>query len=118
MYSKNKFYAGLAYNWRSRFLMGTSTNGTGMANNSNFRYCSTGICQQIYYNLPLYGHSYGQLDFGANYQLNTHLRFYVQANNLTNVKARSEMEILPGKLYPRNYYESDRRVDAGVNIKF
>jgi len=118
MYSKNKFYAGLAYNWRSRFLMGTSTNGTGTANNSNFRYCGTGVCQQIYYNLPLYGHSYGQLDFGANYQINSHLRVNIQANNLTNVKARSEMEILPGKLYPRNYYESDRRVDAGINIKF
>ena len=118
MYSKSKFYAGLAYNWRSRFLMGTSTNGTGMANNSNFRYCNAGVCQQIYYNLPLYGHSYGQLDFGANYQLNSHLRLYVQANNLTNVKARSDMEIVPGKFLPRNYYESDRRVDAGFNIKF
>jgi len=50
--------------------------------------------------------------------LNSHLRLYVQANNLTNVKARSDMEIVPGKFLPRNYYESDRRVDAGFNIKF
>ena len=117
MYSKNKFYAGLAYNWRSRFLMGTSVNGTGMANNTNYRYCNAGVCQQIYYNLPLYGHAYGQLDFGANYQVNDHLRVSLQANNLTNVTARSDMQITPGKYYPRNFYEADRRVDFGINFK-
>jgi TonB-dependent receptor len=119
MYSKKKFYAGLAYNWRSRWLMGTSTNGTG-GNDTKYTSCTTttGTCEQIHYSLPLYGANYGQLDFGMNYQFSPHLRVYVQANNLTNTVAKSQMEILPGKFYPRNFYESDRRVDFGINFKF
>jgi len=126
MYSKGNFYAGLAYNWRSRWLMGTNVNGTGTTNSdgttgSTYTYCSdtTGQhCSTLHYALPLFGHEYGQLDFGANYKINDHIKVYLQANNLTNARADSEMEVLPGKFYPRNYYESDRRVDFGVNLAF
>ncbi|HVY24042.1 MAG TPA: TonB-dependent receptor [Steroidobacteraceae bacterium] len=120
MYQKDKFYAGLAYNWRSRWLMNTNANGTGTTT-STYQYCSAtvqGSCSTIHYALPLYGHAYGQLDFGMNYKINDHLKLNLQANNLTNVKAISDMEILPGKFYNRNFYESDRRVEVGVNFAF
>lgn len=119
MYSKSKLYVGLAYNWRSRFLMSTNANGTG-GNDTTYTYCSdtSGTCGPIHYSLPLYGHAYGQLDFGANYQVNKHLRVYVQANNLTNQTARSDVEILPGKFYGRAFNEADRRIDFGFNFKF
>lgn len=119
MYSKGPIYAGLGYNWRSRYLMGTSVNGTGMANTTyNHYYDEKGHYTQVHYELPVYAAAYGQLDFGMNYQFNKHLKFYLQANNLTNYTAKSEIEILPGKYYPRNYFESDRRVDAGLNFSF
>ncbi len=125
MYSKGNLYAGLAYNWRSRWLMSTNVNGTGTTNSdgttgSSYTYCSdaAGHCTTLHYALPLYGHEYGQLDFGANYKVNDHIKVYLQANNLTNVRADSEIEVLPGKFYPRNYYESDRRVDFGINFAF
>jgi outer membrane receptor protein involved in Fe transport len=119
MYSKYGLYVGLAYNWRSRFLMSTNANGTGQSTTTyNYYYDTTGDYDAIHYALPLYGKAYGQLDLGINYQLNKHLRFFIQANNLTNAKAISEMEILPGKFYPRNYYEADRRVSGGINFKF
>ncbi|CAL4869776.1 hypothetical protein MMA231_04068 (plasmid) [Asticcacaulis sp. MM231] len=119
MYSKGPLYVGLAYNWRSRFLMGTNTNGTGTVG-SGYTYCSDteGHCETIHYNLPLYGRDYGQLDFGANYKVSDRIRISVQASNLTNEVARSDMEIKPGKFYPRNYYESDRRIEFGLNFAY
>lgn len=117
MYSKGPLYMGLAYNWRSRFLQSTNANGTGQTT-TTYNYFVDGTAQSIHYALPLYGKAYGQLDFGMNYKFSDNLKFYIQANNLTNTTATSQMEILPGKFYPRNYYEADRRVDFGINFSF
>jgi len=126
MYSKDNLYVGLAYNWRSRWLLSTNVNGTGTLGpngtpGSTYTYCadtSGTQCSRLGYALPLYGHEYGQLDFGANYKFSDRIKVYLQANNLTNVRGDSEVEVLPGKFYPRNYYESDRRIDIGVNFSF
>ncbi|WP_428312887.1 TonB-dependent receptor [Hydrocarboniphaga sp.] len=118
MYQKGPFYAGFAYNWRSRSLMSTNANGTGTTTSTYNYYKEDGTSEQIHYALPLYAKAYGQLDFGTNYQITKAFKVYLQANNLTNATSISEMEILPGKFYPRNYYEADRRVDAGVNFSF
>jgi TonB-dependent receptor len=118
MYSKGPLYVGLAYNWRNRFLMSTNTNGTG-GNDSTYTYCSgTAACAPIHYSLPLWGRAYGQLDFGANYKFSDHIKVFLQASNLTNETAISDMEILPNKFYARNFYESDRRIDVGLNFAF
>jgi TonB-dependent receptor len=121
MYQKGDFYAGLAYNWRSRWLMSTNTWGTGTTT-TNYLYClansTAPSCTNIHYSLPLYGHEFGQLDFGMNYRINDHVKVSLQANNITNVQAISDMEILPGQFYSRNYFESDRRVEIGVNVAF
>jgi outer membrane receptor protein involved in Fe transport len=119
MYQKGDFYAGLAYNWRSRWLMSTNAWGTGVVG-STYRDCRADVvaCTDIHYQLPLYGHEFGQLDFGMNYRINDHVKVSLQANNITNVQAISDMEILPGQFYSRNYFESDRRVEIGVNVAF
>jgi TonB-dependent receptor len=119
MYQKGDFYAGLAYNWRSRWLMSTNAWGTGVVG-STYRDCRADVvaCTDIHYQLPLYGHEFGQLDFGMNYRINDHVKVSLQANNITNVKAISDMEILPGQFYQRNYFESDRRLEIGVNVAF
>jgi iron complex outermembrane recepter protein len=119
MYQKGRFYAGLAYNWRSRFLQSTNTHGTGTYLTTYKRYTDEhGTSDTLHYQLPLYGSAYGQWDFGMNYQITDNFKIYLNANNLTNEIAKSEMEILPGKFYARNFYESDRRVDFGVNFNF
>jgi iron complex outermembrane recepter protein len=119
MYQKGSFYAGLAYNWRSRWLMSTNAWGTGVVG-TTYKDCRVDVvaCTDIHYALPLYGHEFGQLDFGMNYRINDHVKVSLQANNITNVQAVSDMEILPGQYYHRNFFESDRRFDIGVNIAF
>lgn len=119
MYQKGGFYAGLGWNWRSRFLMSTNANGTGQDNTTYNHYSDgNGSFEQIHYQLPLYGKATGTLDFGMNYQFNDNLKIHLRANNLLNEVSKSEMEILPGKFYARNFYEADRRVDAGINFSF
>lgn len=119
MYQKGGFYAGLAWNWRSRFLMSTSANGTGMDSTTyNAYYDGSGNFQNLHYALPLYGKATGTLDFGTDYKFNDNFKIYFKANNLLNEVSKSEMEILPGKFYARNFYEADRRVEAGINFNF
>ncbi|HCS65190.1 MAG TPA: hypothetical protein DIW64_14635 [Cellvibrio sp.] len=119
MYQKGGFYAGLAWNWRSRFLMSTNANGTGQDNTTYNHYSDgNGNFEQLHYALPLYGSATGTLDFGMDYKFSDHLKIYFKANNLLNEVSKSEMEILPGKFYARNFYEADRRVDAGINFSF
>lgn len=119
MYQKGGFYAGLAWNWRSRFLMSTNANGTGQDNTTyKHYYDGNGNYEEIHYALPLYGSETGTLDFGMDYKFNDNFKIYFHANNLLNEVSKSEMEILPGKFYARNFYEADRRVDAGINFSF
>ena len=119
LYSKGPVDVRLAYNWRSRYLQSTSANGTGTGN--GYQYCSdtAGSCgTQILYSLPVYGDDYGQWDFGFNYKFSPHIKGYIQANNFTNAITRTKMEELPGKLYTRSWFVSDRRVDFGLNFAF
>jgi iron complex outermembrane recepter protein len=119
MYQKDGFYAGLGWNWRSRFLMSTSANGTGSDDTTyNYYYDGNGNFETIHYMLPLFGKATGTLDFGMDYKFNDNFKIYFKANNLLNEVAKSEMEILPGKFYARNFYEADRRVEAGINFSF
>lgn len=119
MYQKGGFYSSLAWNWRSRFLMSTSANGTGSDDTTyNHYYDGNGNFEQIHYQLPLYGSETGTLDFGMEYKFSDHLKIHFRANNLLNEVSKSEMEILPGKFYARNFYEADRRIDAGINFNF
>ena len=99
--------------------MSTNANGTGQDNTTYNAYSdSNGNFEQLHYALPLYGKATGTLDFGMDYKFNDNFKIYFHANNLLNEVAKSEMEILPGKFYARNFYEADRRVDAGINFSF
>lgn len=123
MYQRGGFYAGLGWNWRSRFLMSTNANGTGMDNTTYNYFYDTNMgterqIEKLHFMLPLYGKATGTLDFGMDYRFTDNLKIYFHANNLLNEVTKSEMEILPGKFYARNFYESDRRVEAGINFNF
>lgn len=73
MYEKGPFSARLAYNWRSRFLMGVGQNGFNGDVNGLWR-------------LPVYNDDYGQLDASVEYHINDNLALSLQAINIGNAE--------------------------------
>ena len=122
MYEHKKLSLRAAYSWRSRYLQTTNANGT----NGTYCYvnpgvdtaCAAGTSGNPTIGLPVYGADYGQLDVGLNYNINDHLRLWIQGNNVTNAVTKTQMEILPGKRYTRSWFVYDQRIDVGLNFKF
>lgn len=73
IYELGPFSGRLAYNWRSKFLMGVGQNG--------FNGDSNGI-----WRLPVYNDDYGQLDASVEYSINDNLNVSLQAINLGNAE--------------------------------
>ena len=71
IYELGDFSSRLAYNWRSKFLMGVGQNG--------FNGDANGI-----WRLPVYNDDYGQLDASIEYRINDNLNVSLQAINLGN----------------------------------
>jgi iron complex outermembrane recepter protein len=71
IYELGDFSARLAYNWRSKFLMGVGQNG--------FNGDANGI-----WRLPVYNDDYGQLDAAVEYYVTDNLNVSLQAINLGN----------------------------------
>ena len=73
IYELGQFSARLAYNWRSKFLMGVGQNGFNGDTNGLWR-------------LPVYNDDYGQLDASVEYRINDNLNLSLQAINLGNAE--------------------------------
>ncbi|WP_295799473.1 TonB-dependent receptor [uncultured Microbulbifer sp.] len=73
MYEKGPISARLAYNWRSKFLMGVGQNGFNGDVNGQWR-------------LPVYNDDYGQLDASVEYRFNENLAISLQAINVGNAE--------------------------------
>lgn len=73
MYEYGPFSARLAYNWRSKFLMGVGQNGFNGDVNGQWR-------------LPVYNDDYGQLDASVEYRINDNLALSLQAINIANAE--------------------------------
>lgn len=117
MFEKPQWSLRLAYNWRSKYLMTTNSNGT---NGSYTYYPSAGAAgQTIGISLPIYAASYGQLDFGAAYRPTQHLSFSVDVSNLTNAETKTIMGgYNDGATYVRSWFVSDRRVLLSARYKY
>lgn len=116
MYERKNLSMRLAYSWRSKYLQSTNANGT----NGNYMFVNGpgATPQQLDIGLPVYGSAYGQLDAGINYTVNSHVKVWLQANNITNAVTKTQMEILPGKFYTRSWFVYDQRINVGVNLAF
>ncbi|MDC7675595.1 TonB-dependent receptor [Asticcacaulis machinosus] len=121
MYEKDALSVRLAYSWRSEYLQSTNSNGT----NGDYTYYQTpaaggapiGTFTDI--SLPVYADAYGQFDLGVNYKISEKIRFWVQANNLTNETTRTLMGGYPGgQVYTRSWFVTDRRINLGFNLAF
>lgn len=73
MYELPKFWARLAYNWRSKYLMGVGQNGFNGDVNGRWA-------------LPVYNDDYGQLDASIGFRITDELFLDFMAINLTNAE--------------------------------
>ncbi|WAC46851.1 TonB-dependent receptor [Asticcacaulis sp. SL142] len=122
-YSKGAFNTRLAYNWRSKQLMGTSANPLSyVGRGGGPRICTacTDSSSQgrIWDMVPMWSDDAGFLDWSLDYKLNNNVSFGVQANNLTNTKSKTLQEPLPGVFLRYDTYVSDRRVNAYLRMRY
>jgi TonB-dependent receptor len=103
MYEHGSLQTRLAYNWRSRFLLGVNnygTNGTDPLdlnpNSPTYGVHRTDNTQA--YGLPLWQEAYGQLDGSIFYQVTPKFRIGLEAQNLTNSMVKQTMQQHVGML--------------------
>jgi TonB-dependent receptor len=116
MFEKPMWSLRLAYDWRSKYLMTTNSNGT----NGSYTYYPTpgATGQTVGISLPIYAASYGQLDFGAAYRPTQHLTFSLDINNLTNSQTKTIMGgYNNGATYMRSWFVADRRIMLSMRFR-
>jgi iron complex outermembrane receptor protein len=119
MFEKGPISWRLAYSWRDKYLMSTSSNGT----NGDYRYYSAANTpvggQFVDISLPVYGGDYGQLDMGATYKFSSQLSASLELTNLTNEINKTWMGGYPNNaLAIRTWGVSDRRTNLVVKYNF
>ncbi|MCK8455306.1 TonB-dependent receptor [Sphingomonas faeni] len=95
IYERGILSARVAYNWRSKFLVTTSANGTG--------------------NLPQFQKPSGQLDASITANITPHLSLTLNGTNLTNT-VRSTFYGITTR--PRDSIMSDRQISGVARITF
>lgn len=92
-YSDDKTDVRLSYAWRSRYLAQFSDD----------------------FGVPRFVNAYGQLDFSANYNINSHISVQLQGLNLLKTQ---EADVSSGLYLPYSVVELDRRILFGVRASF
>lgn len=122
MYEHGPVQARLAYNWRSRYLLGVNNYGTrgtdaldGNPASPNFNTHNDQNNQA--YGLPLWMDDYGQLDGSFFYNVTPKLRVGVEANNLTNTTVKQLMQQHVGML-GRAWFTTGRSYGVRASYDF
>ncbi|MYM68127.1 TonB-dependent receptor [Pseudoduganella sp. FT55W] len=99
VYEQHGLSARLAYNWRSRYLLGVNQWGSRGNNGLNTnpasgadRYLIPTTNNDQAFGLPLYQAAYGQLDGSVFYDFTDKFRLGLEVTNLTNKYTRQIME--------------------------
>jgi iron complex outermembrane recepter protein len=95
IYERGKLSARVAYNWRSKFLLTTSGNGSG--------------------NLPVIEKAFGQLDASITYDVTPHFSLTLQGVNLANTVTSTYYGI---DTRPRDSIVNDRQISGVARITF
>ncbi|WAC49447.1 TonB-dependent receptor [Asticcacaulis sp. SL142] len=95
LYDKYGWNARVAYNWRSTYLDTVSETGA--------------------VSLPVYFKAYGSLDASVSYDLNDHVSFTIDGQNLTDTVQKT---FFAREILRRNYQINDRRVSARIRLKY
>jgi len=111
MYDKGPWSGRLAWNWRSKYLMVTTANGT----TGSATYTLSGVSYS--YALPVFSDHYGQLDGSLGYTVNKNLTIVAEGANLTDSMARSLMGV-GDQQHGRSWFISDRRFGLSARVSF
>ncbi len=122
MYEQGKVQARLAYNWRSRYLLGVNNYGTRGTDARDMNPASpnfgtfNGDNNQAY-GLPLWMDDYGQLDGSLFYNVTPKLRIGVEATNLTDTTVKQLMQQHVGML-GRAWFKTGRSFGVRASYDF
>ncbi|WBQ15185.1 TonB-dependent receptor [Sphingobium yanoikuyae] len=94
-YDKGPLSARVAYNWRSKYVVTTSGNGSG--------------------NLPIFNAARGQVDASLTYTVNDHFGLTIDGVNLTNTENRTYYGI---SSRPQSSVVNDRRVSITARLTY
>jgi outer membrane receptor protein involved in Fe transport len=101
MYEKGPWALRLAYTWRSKYLV-------------------TAVDCCIY--LPVWADAAGFLDGSIRYRVTRHMELSLQGSNLLNTRTVLRQQVTDadagGRLEPGSWFQNDRRIVAGVRIKY
>jgi TonB-dependent receptor len=124
MYEQHGLSARLAYNWRSRYLLGVTQWGSRGTNGLNTnpaapadKYLIPTTVNDQAYGLPLYQAPYGQLDASVFYDFTDKFRVGLEATNLTNSYTRQIMEQHAGS-FTRQVFMSGPRYTLLAQYSF
>lgn len=124
MYEQHGLSMRLAYNWRSRYLLGVTQWGSRGTNGLNTnpaapadKYLIPTTVNDQAYGLPLYQAPYGQLDASVFYDFTDKFRVGLEATNLTNSYTRQIMEQHAGN-FTRQVFMSGPRYTLLAQYSF
>ncbi|KFI07482.1 TonB-dependent receptor [Massilia sp. BSC265] len=122
MYERGPVQARLAYNWRSRYLLGVNqwgTRGTDARdmNPASPAYGTYNGDNNQAYGLPLWMDDYGQLDGSFFYNVTPKLRIGVEATNLTDTTVKQLMQQHIGML-GRAWFKTGRSFGVRASYDF
>ena len=124
MYEQHGLSMRLAWNWRSRYLLGVNQWGSRGNNGLNTnpdagagRYLIPTTNNDQAYGLPLYQAPYGQLDGSIFYDFTDRFRVGLEATNLTNSYTRQIMEQHAGN-FTRQVFMSGPRYTIQAQYSF
>jgi TonB-dependent receptor len=124
MYEQHGLSMRLAYNWRSRYLLGVTQWGSRGNNGLNTnpaapagKYLIPTTNNDQAFGLPLYQAPYGQLDGSVFYDFTDKFRVGLEATNLTNAYTRQIMEQHAGN-FTRQVFMSGPRYTLLAQYSF
>jgi TonB-dependent receptor len=122
MYEKNGLSMRLAYNWRSRYLLGVNQWGSRGNNGLNTNPAASNYLIPVTDNtqafgLPLYQAAYGQVDASIFYDFTDKFRVGLEGTNLTNSYTRQIMQQHSGE-FTRQVFMSGPRYTLLAQYSF
>ncbi|MFL6631375.1 MAG: TonB-dependent receptor [Massilia sp.] len=118
MYDQGKLSARLAWNWRSKNLQNVNVNGTNGGDGTDTNPASPTFGQHnVAWALPTWADGYGQLDGSIFYNVSDRLSVGLEAQNLTDSKARQLMQQSTGFM-GRAWFVSGPRYTAKMRYSF
>ena len=122
LYSRGSWNARVAYNWHSKQLLSTNANPLSFNATGGNPYTSTASLDQnsgqIYQMVPLWSADAGYLDLSLDYRISDRATFGISASNVTNTVSKTLQEPLPDVFEPFDTYQSDRRINAYLRLRY